>query len=219
MHTFLKINDPEVYAIPIQENNESLVDLRVQHREFFLGDARELSEEVPAETSFFRKSAAEYLANAAKNLPAGILFKIKEAHRPLETQRRIFFATMKRIQEENPDWSEAQVYEKTSTFVAPPDNTPPHSTGGAIDLTLMTVDGAELDMSTDSKKTGYTDACYTYSETISDQAKANRSILINVMQDAGFVNYPAEWWHWSYGDRYWAYMLEKPFAIYGSKEM
>jgi hypothetical protein len=25
------------------------------------------------------------------------------------------------------------------------------------------------------------------------------------MQAHGFVNYPTEWWHFSYGDRYWAY--------------
>ena len=24
------------------------------------------------------------------------------------------------------------------------------------------------------------------------------------MTSAGFVNFPAEWWHWSYGDREWA---------------
>ena len=34
------------------------------------------------------------------------------------------------------------------------------------------------------------------------------------MKKAGFVNYPPEWWHWSYGDRYWAAALNKKFAIY-----
>jgi len=32
---------------------------------------------------------------------------------------------------------------------------------------------------------------------------------------AGLVNYPTEWWHWSYGDRYWAMATGAPAAIYG----
>jgi D-alanyl-D-alanine dipeptidase len=26
---------------------------------------------------------------------------------------------------------------------------------------------------------------------------------------------PTEWWHWSYGDRYWALMTGAPAALYG----
>jgi zinc D-Ala-D-Ala dipeptidase len=29
------------------------------------------------------------------------------------------------------------------------------------------------------------------------------------------VNYPTEWWHWSYGDSYWALTTGAPAAIYG----
>ena len=36
--------------------------------------------------------------------------------------------------------------------------------------------------------------------------------LVNV----GFVNYPTEYWHWSYGDKYWAFIKKQPFAIYDS---
>ena len=35
------------------------------------------------------------------------------------------------------------------------------------------------------------------------------------LQAVGFVNYPTEYWHWSYGDRYWAYQKGQPAAIYG----
>jgi D-alanyl-D-alanine dipeptidase len=38
------------------------------------------------------------------------------------------------------------------------------------------------------------------------------------MTGAGFVNYPSEWWHWSYGDRYWAVVTGEPHAIYGPVE-
>ena len=33
--------------------------------------------------------------------------------------------------------------------------------------------------------------------------------------DAGFVNYPTEWWHWSFGDRYWAFVTGHGAARYG----
>ena len=29
------------------------------------------------------------------------------------------------------------------------------------------------------------------------------------------MNYPTEWWHWSYGDRYWALVTGAPAAHYG----
>jgi hypothetical protein len=32
---------------------------------------------------------------------------------------------------------------------------------------------------------------------------------IAALLGAGFVNYPPEWWHWSFGDKYWAYMTGK----------
>jgi len=35
------------------------------------------------------------------------------------------------------------------------------------------------------------------------------------MEGAGFVNYPTEWWHWSYGDRDWTFVVGAPQARYG----
>ena len=31
----------------------------------------------------------------------------------------------------------------------------------------------------------------------------------------GLVNYPTEWWHWSFGDRYWALLSGARHALYG----
>lgn len=38
------------------------------------------------------------------------------------------------------------------------------------------------------------------------------------MANYDFVNYPTEWWHFSYGDRYWVYIEDKESAIYGSAD-
>ena len=47
------------------------------------------------------------------------------------------------------------------------------------------------------------------------EAQKNRKIMSEVLTKVGFVNYPTEYWHWSYGDRYWAYHKQQPFALYG----
>ena len=58
--------------------------------------------------------------------------------------------------------------------------------------------------------------CYTVASNISRTARANRDILTRALGAAGLVNYPTEWWHWSFGDRYWALHTARPTAIYGT---
>jgi D-alanyl-D-alanine dipeptidase len=40
-------------------------------------------------------------------------------------------------------------------------------------------------------------------------------VLGDALSGAGLVNYPTEWWHWSYGDRYWALVTGAPTTRYG----
>ena len=47
------------------------------------------------------------------------------------------------------------------------------------------------------------------------RARANCELLARALRGAGLVNYPTEWWHWSYGDRYWALVSGAPAAMYG----
>jgi D-alanyl-D-alanine dipeptidase len=56
----------------------------------------------------------------------------------------------------------------------------------------------------------------TASTKISKEAQKNRLIMNHVLAAVGFVNYPTEYWHWSYGDRYWAYHHHKQHAVYSS---
>jgi len=89
---------------------------------------------------------------------------------------------------------------------------PPHLTGGTVDLTIVDQKNRQLDMGT--KYLEFNTKTYTFSKSISKKVKNNRKLLINAMETAGFVNYPLEWWHWSYGDRYWAAVLNKKYSIY-----
>jgi zinc D-Ala-D-Ala dipeptidase len=55
----------------------------------------------------------------------------------------------------------------------------------------------------------------TDAANLSAMARRNRRVLMTALAAAGLVNYPTEWWHWSYGDRYWALLTGQPAAIYG----
>lgn len=45
------------------------------------------------------------------------------------------------------------------------------------------------------------------------QICSNRRLLYNVMIDNDFTNYPNEWWHFDYGNQFWA-VQKKCFAIF-----
>ncbi len=82
----------------------------------------------------------------------------------------------------------------------------------------MDADGRDLDLGTpiDATPEESDGRCFFAAPDLTQTARDNRSILAGALGGAGFVNYPTEWWHWSYGDRYWALMTGAPAAIYGS---
>jgi len=99
-------------------------------------------------------------------------------------------------------------------------NIPAHNSGGAIDIEIITAEEELVDMGMAVKDWGKVDPelCLIECSSISDVAKQNRAILLDVMKYQGFVNYSTEWWHFSYGDRYWAYHQNAGNAIYGSAD-
>lgn len=53
---------------------------------------------------------------------------------------------------------------------------------------------------------------------IGGPARAHRHILGTALSGAGLINPPTAWWHWSYGDPYWALVTGARTAIYGPVE-
>lgn len=108
------------------------------------------------------------------------------------------------------------LYASVTEVIADPDLCPPHSTGGAIDLTIIEMaTGKEIDMG--SKLDDVDDSlAYAFHPSIAKTAQANRLLLFNAMTRAGFANTASEWWHYSYGDQEWAIRTGAPFAYYGS---
>ncbi|MGF1470981.1 MAG: M15 family metallopeptidase [Rubrobacteraceae bacterium] len=161
-----------------------------------------------------RSGVAERLVAADGALPEGVRLLVLECHRPLEFQQHIWEENLALLKESHQDWSEERLLQENAKFVAPPWNVPPHSTGGAMDLVLADEDGRELDMGSEWNEEG--PLMRTDADGISPEAKANRRMLLEAMRSAGFVNYPHEWWHFSYGDRYWAYATGQNVARYTS---
>jgi D-alanyl-D-alanine dipeptidase len=204
--------DPRVAAVPVHECADALVDVR-NHGSLIV-DARK--EDPAGAFARLREQVLTRLIRAQRLLPSGTRLLFVEGYRPPALQRRYFESYAGELRSLHPDWSPARVHEAASRYVSPPDIAP-HSAGAAVDLTLVGADGRELDMGTpvNANPEDSAGACYTDAPGLTSEARANRRTLCEALTAAGLVNYPTEWWHWSYGDRYWALGTGSPSAIYG----
>lgn len=210
------MSDPAVAAVPVRETGERLVDVRREGS--LLVDGRKEADSGGA-CGHLRAGVLERLAKAEARLPDGLRLLYVEGYRPPALQRRYFEAYAATLRARNPEWPADRLRSAASRYVSPPEIAP-HSAGAAVDLTLADADGRELDLGTrmNADPEESAGACYTHAGNISDEARAHRDILGAALTAAGLVNYPTEWWHWSYGDRYWALMTGAPAAHYGPVE-
>jgi D-alanyl-D-alanine dipeptidase len=204
------ISDPRVAAIPVRENHDPLADVRGRLRV----DGRLADEE--GAYAHLRSGLLARLERAARLLPDGYQLLIVEGYRPVSTQRRYFEEYRDQLQAASPELTPDEAHVAASRYVSPVE-VAPHTAGAAVDLTLCAPDGTEYDMGTqvNDNPEESDGACYTAAPHISADARAHRKILAAALEPAGLVNYPTEWWHWSYGDRYWALVSGEPAACYG----
>jgi D-alanyl-D-alanine dipeptidase len=210
------IADRRVVAVPIADCGEPLVDLREPgHRDALRLDRRKQDE--AGLWLHVRAGVATRLHIAQAAAPPGVTLLVVEGFRPLALQRFYFERYLAELRAEHPRWDAERLRDYASRYVAPPDIVPPHSTGGAVDVTLIDDGDVELDLGTrvNASPEESAGACFTAAAGLSREAAANRALLCRLMEQAGFVNYGTEWWHWSYGDRYWAFMSGEPAALYG----
>ena len=206
------MGDPRVTAIPVSDNGEELTDVRDHGLRVstFRADDR-------GDFALVRAGLAARLLQAAELLPRGSRLLLIEGYRPPALQRRYFDDYRSSLREASPGRDEEHLRMLASRYVSPPEIAP-HSAGAAIDLTLCSDDGTELDLGTPVNATPEQSAgaCYTGHPSVTGQARRNRAALSEALRAAGLVNYPTEWWHWSYGDRYWAMATGAPNAIYAA---
>jgi len=212
----MNLLDDRVLSVEIIESGQILVPISAEHKKLVIDHEVELG----YQNEFVaREEVANRLIQAASLLPADIYLSVKETYRPKEFQEFIFTRRANRLSKlpEHSQKSELEIHELTSQFIAPPE-VAGHPTGGAVDVSLINVDGNELDLGCkyDEDEDTSNGKCFSFSTNISREAKQNRKALFDCMKQAGFVNYPFEWWHWSYGDKYWAAVNGASNAIYGA---
>ncbi|WFE22780.1 M15 family metallopeptidase [Solwaraspora sp. WMMD937] len=206
------LSDARVAAVPGADDGEPLVDLRELPELRLDGRAAEPT----GGYARLRESVVERLLMAQRTLPDGLRLLIVEGYRPYQAQLEIFTSYREDLRRHHPDWPPERLHRETTKFVSPVE-VAPHLTGGAVDLTLCTTAGVELDMGTavDATPQASDDACFTAAPSIGATARRHRQIMATALHGAGLVNYPTEWWHWSYGDRYWALLTAAPQTRYG----
>ncbi|MFF9158948.1 M15 family metallopeptidase [Streptomyces longwoodensis] len=215
MTDIILLSDHRVAATRVADNGEPLVDTR--RTAALRIDARKADED--GSYAHVRADVLRRLLVAQGALPPGLRLLLVEGFRPPGLQRRYFEEYSATLRAADPAASPARVRELASAYISPPE-VAPHVSGGAVDLTLCAEDGTELPLGTEVNATPEESAgaCRTAADTVGAVARANRAVLGRAMTAAGFVNYPTEWWHWSYGDRYWALLSGAPAAPYGSTE-
>lgn len=220
---------PDTEKIEYAEENSPFVDITKYSGGKILVDMQYLKRgrRGAIATAYLRKEAADRLLQALAFLPAGYTFKIFDAWRPYEVQKSLYEEYFERLKAEFPALSEGELHKQTRTFVSFPDKTKKfayvHSSGGAVDLTLVDENGVDADMGTAFDDFSDLSSAAALEEIEGlGEARVNRRTLYFAMIRAGFTNYPSEWWHYDFGDIFWAAATGKPVkyaSVYTEEEM
>lgn len=161
-----------------------------------------------------RRGVVERLLQAQDALPQGYSLVVLDGWRTLRFQGDL----LAHYREQTGEALDGYVSDPaSSTRMAP------HTTGGAVDLTLAH-EGVALALGTDFDS--FDDAAHLLAlESVGDDDEAHRRVardlrrlLGQVLTGAGFAPYPLEWWHWSYGEQRWAAQHRLDRTIYAPVE-
>jgi D-alanyl-D-alanine dipeptidase len=130
------------------------------------------------EACYLRYKTVKALLNAnEKFLKKGFRIMLFDCYRPLAIQKKMWEIVS------NPN------------YVADPKKGSIHNRGGAVDITLVDLQGKELDMGTPFDFFGI-EASHNF-EQLSDEVKANRKLLRKIMTQNNFKIFESEWWHYN----------------------
>ena len=162
-----------------------------------------------------RKEVAEKLDEISKellNINKDASLVVSNVYRHPKIQEENFKKVFNDIKAKFPWLSQDEQIEKTHLMIAYP-KVAGHPTGGAIDLTIKIGDTL-LDMGCeigDFDKEEYLPVKNSY---ITKEQFDNRLMLRKLMIRHEFAPFNGEWWHFSFGDREWAKIYNKEYAIY-----
>jgi zinc D-Ala-D-Ala dipeptidase len=166
-----------------------VVDLRYATEDNFLGrkvypeDARCL----------LLPDAAARLKQAADSLrPQGYRLKVYDCYRPRAVQYEMW-----------------KIMPQPG-YVANPKFGSNHNRGAAVDLTLVTREGAEVEMPT--KFDDFTPAAHHGYTGGTEASRKHRAVLLKAMEGAGFKRNRMEWWHYDLPGAKKLPVLDVPFT-------
>jgi D-alanyl-D-alanine dipeptidase len=114
----------------------------------------------------------------AKFKTMGYKIKVFDAYRPVEVQRKLWSMSPIKKYVANP-YAEGSI----------------HSKGGAVDITLVNMDGNEVEMP--SEFDTFSIAASRNNSSMTGEAKKNLNLLTKVMNECGFDGINSEWWHFN----------------------
>ncbi|MDH6060803.1 D-alanyl-D-alanine dipeptidase [Chrysosporum bergii ANA360D] len=216
------------HEIPIVECGEPLVAIPLK---FFAVESPHAYEKLGANYGeyspyYLRQGVIEHLIEAQSYLQclySGWYIQIFDAYRPVGVQQfMVDYTFAQALQEQGLTEAELsplqrqEIWESVYEIWAVPswdENTPPpHSTGAAVDVTLVddtgkvVYMGSPIDELSERSHPNY----YAYSDyPEAGEYHAYRQLLHDVMLKAGFQRNPREWWHFSFGDQMWAWLCNQ----------
>ncbi|MFZ0595609.1 MAG: M15 family metallopeptidase [Flavobacterium sp.] len=107
----------------------------------------------------------------------GFKIKLYDCYRPLAIQQKMWEIVS------NPK------------YVADPKKGSIHNRGGAVDISIVDINGKEVDMGTPFDFFGIR-ASHNYT-MLSNEVKSNRKYLKSIMIKNGFNSFDSEWWHYN----------------------
>lgn len=148
----------------------------------------------PEAAALLRRPVAEDLRRVQQTLAAqGYALLIYDAYRPYAATLRLYQAL--------PD----------QTYAAPPTRGSKHNRGASVDVGLVDLKtGRPVLMPTDFD--AMTPAAHSDYQPLPAEALRHRRILHQALQQHGFRNYPAEWWHFDHHTWEQYPLLDLPFS-------
>lgn len=130
----------------------------------------------PVSRCILRSVVAKQLAKVQLELELqGLGLKVYDCYRPLSVQRQMWQVVT------------------DERYVANPAKGSRHNRASAVDLTLVDLNGKELEMPTEFDD--FTTRAHSDDLTASPLARQHSQLLAAVMTKYGFIPLPTEWWH------------------------
>jgi D-alanyl-D-alanine dipeptidase len=152
----------------------------------------------------------------------GWKIQIFDAYRPVAVQQFMVdysFSALARQRQQQPESLTtterqtllAEVYQFWAPPSLDPATPPPHSTGAAVDITLIDAQGNPVNMGSpidEISARSHPDYFAPEGDHSDDTVHGHRCLLKETLAQADLRQHPNEWWHFSWGDQLWAWQTQ-----------